>query len=886
MLRLKHIVKNYRMADTEVHALKGIDLSFRRNEFVSILGPSGCGKTTLLNIIGGLDQYTSGDLFIGGRSTKEFSDRDWDNYRNHRVGFIFQSYNLIPHQTVLGNVELALSIAGVSRAERTRRSKQALDRVGLAGQYDKKPNQLSGGQCQRVAVARALVNDPDILLADEPTGALDTETSVQIMDLIREIAREKLVIMVTHNPELAERYSSRIIRLLDGAVVADSNPFSEQDEMAESERAERPAAVRKERAKMSFATAFRLSLKNLFSKKARTILTSIAGAIGIIGISVVLSISYGVQTYIKSMQDDMLSGNPITISKSAIDLSSLMGSTTHKDRVEALKEYGYVNVDSMIEYLIARAGDADNIMLENTITQEYVDYVLSIPDEYVATTFLDYGLDIANNLYTSFRTDGDAAARQFSILAIRNLYTAILEKTDFAKYSAMISTLDETFKQSPTDEDYILSQYDKVYGDLAAGKNEVMIVLDKRSELTDLLLAQLGYYTQEQFLNIVYRGTDDPLYDPALDQTRFSYEELVGKRFVWYPNNTVFTRNDNPYTSQAQPFYYHDNAEDFEDGIELTITGILEPKETISYGCLRSGFYYTEALTKEIIRQNLNSVVSAYLRDNDMEAFSSMHYENGGMSMDVGITYQFTFEYLGESYQKTGFVGAPNQLSAMMGVMGGDGTEVYTLSLQQLGGINLAEQISVYPVNFELKDKVLEYLDRWNSEEDVTVNGVVLPASERDEITYTDNLSIIIALVNDMIDIVTYSLVGFTALSLLVSCVMIGIITHVSVVDRTKEIGVIRSLGGRKMDVANLFNAETFLIGLCSGLIGIAVTYLISFAANLVVSSLSGIAAIAVFPWHYALIMVGVSIVLTLISGFLPARSAAKKDPVNALRSE
>ena len=521
MLELREIKKDYVTSSETVSALKGVSLSFRQKEFVSILGPSGCGKTTLLNIIGGLDHYTSGDLIIRGKSTKAFKDRDWDVYRNHRIGFIFQSYNLIPHQTVLGNVELALTISGVSREERIRRAKNALDRVGLAGQYYKKPNQLSGGQCQRVAIARALVNDPEILLADEPTGALDTVTSVQIMDLIREISGERLVIMVTHNPEIADKYSSRIIRLLDGNVIEDTNPFSSEEEAEESaaiiaaEEAELAEAVKsvksekekkkiikkkKEKAKMSFFTAFMLSAKNLLSKKGRTTMVGIAGSIGIIGIALVLAFSAGIKGYIASMQDDMLSGNPIEIAETAYDLKALTG-MMKADQIEKLpKIEGHVNVSSLVEYLATMGKNVETLIVENNITKEYMDYVMAMPTDYYNAMLISYGIDFNTNLYRDFYTSGDAEPENISISAITSIYSSILQKTEFKDYASLITTLAPNFSQLPNNTDYILSQYDLVDGKIASGKNEIMLVLNSEDELSDLLLARFGFSTQEEFL--------------------------------------------------------------------------------------------------------------------------------------------------------------------------------------------------------------------------------------------------------------------------------------------------------------------------------------------------------------------------------------------------
>ena len=942
MLRLTSVTKDYKVADTSVRALNEISLSFRKNEFVSVLGPSGCGKTTLLNIIGGLDKYTSGDVSINGVSTKRFRDSDWDVYRNHRVGFIFQSYNLIPHQTVLGNVELALTIAGVGSKERTERAKKALDRVGLKGQYNKKPNQLSGGQCQRVAIARALVNEPEILLADEPTGALDTTTSVQIMELIKEIAREKLVIMVTHNPALAEQYSTRIIRLLDGVVVDDTMPYSAEEEMAEervdyvadekaadkdkadsdSTSAKKTNAAKKtgktkrarEKAKMSPFTAFRLSAQNLFTKKARTIMTSVAGAIGIIGVSLVLAMSFGVRTYINGMQNDMLSGNPIMVQETAFDMSALLQVTGTGDKLEIIQEAGYVNVNSMIENLIAKSKTAESLMINNTITQDYVDYVSALPEEDAAAVFLDYGLDVSNNIYTDFslkaqpsEENADTNTKTMSLSAIRTQYIAILKKTMFKQYATYVTTVVDNFAQCPADESYVLEQYDLKSGRIAKEKDEVMVVLDGDSMLTDIVLAQLGYYSQDEFMNLIYRGAKetDPsmeeLYDPALDKDRFSYEEILGKTFTYYPNDDVYNvQKTSSGENVSYSLTYNHLEGEWDDGLPLKVVGILQPKETISYGCMTSGFYYTSALTDYILEQNAQSEIVKYFDDTDKTSIVSGWTEVeipsvGTVPYAMGITYEFSYTYLNENNEETvftdtGFVGTPNDMSAIMGIFsGGSGdtsAEMYFLTKQQVGGINVANGISVYPHDFTTKENVLKYLDRWNSDEDIVVNGKTIASADREDIVYTDNLSVIIDMINQFIDIVTIALVGFTALSLVVSSVMIAIITYVSVVERTKEIGVIRSLGGRKKDVSRLFTAETAIIGLASGLIGIAITYLCTLIINLVVSSLTVVSRIAILPWYQAAIMVGVSVLLTLVSGVFPARAAAKKDPVVALRTE
>ena len=1069
MLKLVNITKDYYVADTTVQALKGLNLNFRANEFVSVLGPSGCGKTTLLNIIGGLDHCTSGDLAVLGKSTKEYKDRDWDVYRNHRVGFIFQSYNLIPHQTVLGNVELALTIAGMNKADRVAKAKAALDKVGLSDQYYKRPNQLSGGQCQRVAIARALVNDPEILLADEPTGALDTVTSTQIMELVKEIARERLVIMVTHNPELAEQYSTRIIKLLDGRLVDDTNPFADGDENAESDAAALAAkaaqdaqvfdaqggAPKKEKAKMSFWTAFKLSMQNLFTKKRRTLMTSIAGSIGIIGVSLVLSVSYGVQSFINKMQNELISGFPITISETALDLSAMMQSNEIKPS-DIKWEKGKINVDSTIASLVNRSDSMSNIMKSNEITQEYIDYVLAIPPEQAAAIMLDYGLDLSYNLYTDFTpakakpvyTDKDNGKydscdddpQNVSLALIKAVYASILQESEYAKYAPYIDMLSDSFVQLPAQEKYIMGQYklleiEGCENKYATKADEVMLVLRQDSWLSDLLLAQLGFYTQNEFMNMVFRATKTPEkgdgdYIKEMDKFHFEYKDIVGKTFTYYPNSVAFQRNGDrgqkvtltdandtlDDSSHILNAYEKDFAPaDKEKGIPLKIVGILEPKEDLLYGTLNAGFFYTEALRDEIFRieQETPSDILLDLIKEDDNAISSKIATNSlermfegiikgavegvtdaftkmlvaalelpeGTSLDnaliymvyvkhlltpqdlddyissmsgepipkytmegVVFKYSYVYPYGGDNTPKTTYaaVGAGNMFSAMANMfgdsasmMGGDslGSQMMdgikealnakTLSLRALSGRRvirgeadpvtgdreiifnepIANTISIYPVNFQQKKLVKAHLARWNEKVPETEKGAekklieltyvnlagetVTVSSDRSAVEPSDPIDLIIQMVNTFIRIITIALVCFTSLSLVVSTVMIAIITYVSVVERIKEIGVIRSLGGRKRDVSNLFTAETVIIGLISGIIGIGFTYFASWIINIIVRGAEPmIKAIAKFPIHYAAIMLGVSVFLTLISGILPSMSAARKDPVVALRTE
>lgn len=876
MLVLKNIKKEYKVADTKFLALKGINLDFRENEFVSILGPSGSGKTTLLNIIGGLDHYSEGQLIINGRETSEFKEKDWNVYRNHRIGFIFQSYNLIPHQSVISNVELALTIAGLSKEERTKKAKEALDKVGLSDQYYKKPNQLSGGQSQRVAIARALVNDPEILLADEPTGALDTKTSVQIMDLIKEVAKDRLVIMVTHNPDLAEKYSTRIINLLDGNVLDDSNPLTNKEK--ESLYNKKPSN-KKEQAKMTWWTTFKLSIQNLLNKRNRSILTSIASSIGIIGISLVLSLSFGVQSFITKTQEDMLSGNPITITKSALDLESMMSGMTIGEKVEVFKEIGYVGVEKVVEMIAKRSQQSSSMFIENDITEEYINYVLDMPKEDYAAIYLDREIDITNNLYFDFY-ENDTEFENISVSALKTIYTSILKENEAtSSYANLISNFTNILAEAPNNSSYILEQYDILEGKVAESKNEIMLVLNSDGLISDLTLAQLGYYNQEQFINMILKALDDPKYDPSIvDIEKFSYEELMNKKFVWYPNDIVFKENNLP-NKEFNPFYYNAYSKDFEtndQGIELKVVGILEPKEHINYGSLTSGFYYTNELTNHIIENSSESKIVNYINGlEDSDSINSGNVEVSGVKQDFGITFKYSYNYLGEDrLNLTGFVGKTNQMADMIGSIMPGINSYYTLTKRDVGGEPLASKISIYPVNLKHKDKVTEYLDNWNNMDE-----------DRAKIVYSDNLSIVFAMIQNIINVITIALIGFTTLALVVSCVMIAIITYVSVVERVKEIGVIRSLGGSKKDVSNLFVAETVIIGLSAGIIAIGFTYLATFIINLIVVKSLG-SNIAGFPAHYAIIMISISVLLTVISGLIPSRSAAKKDPVEALRTE
>lgn len=940
MLRLENIKKDYVMKGATVHALKGISISFRKSEFVSILGPSGCGKTTLLNILGGLDQYTSGDLFIEGKSTKDFTDHDWDIYRNHRIGFIFQSYNLIPHENILDNVSLALTISGIGKEERTERAKKALDKVGLKDMYKKMPNQLSGGQCQRVAIARALVNEPEILLADEPTGALDSVTSVQIMDLIKEISKEKLVIMVTHNPELAMKYSTRIVRLLDGELISDSMPFSKEDEEKEVEdlkngvgltQEEKDKKEEKEKAKMSWWTAFRLSAKNLLSKSKRTVMTIIASSIGIVGVSAVLAVRDGVTGYIDGMQDEMLSGNPIEVAEEGFDLSSITNQMTNAQKRDITKEAakdGYVNVDFVTERLINSAKDMGISMIQNDITQDYMDYIDAMPKEYYQDIVKYYGIDISNNFYTSDVIDGingnvDSKDENiFSLSAITSIATDILSRklssTGYSSYASLVSGYAGTFAQSLNDKDYILSQYDLVEGDVAQNEDEIMIVLSKDDALTDFTLTLLGYYSQDDFLNVVYKyntdenGKPDSNYNDELYQSKkqIAIDSLMRKPFYYYPNDMVFTENTDDKTKSTRPFTYSWLKDPSwpTEGYQLKVTGILKPKEGRQYVSLSSGFYYTPAFAKRFIEDNINSRLVSYMQEEKEKAEAQDKTYSGLISTDItlntamgsmrvqqGIYYTYDYSLEGNLYKdNTALVGNSDSLSSLLstlassaGYSGNQTGKSASLTFRDVGGVDIPSRIDFYPNSFDSKYLVTDYLDQWNQDKTLSVNGKDIASDGRKEIRYSDNLAVVISMVNNVINVTSIALIAFTALSLVVSTVMIAIITYVSVMERIKEIGIIRALGGRKKDVSQLFNAETFIIGFTAGIFGILVTYLIQVILNSVVHAhYAAISTIAALPFTSALIIIAISVLLTIIAGLIPARSAARKDPVEALRTE
>ncbi len=885
MLKLLGIKKDYKVADGYVHALKGIDLEFRKNEFVCILGQSGCGKTTLLNVIGGLDHYTEGDLIIQGKSTKDFKDRDWDVYRNHRIGFIFQTYNLIPHQTVLGNVELALTIAGIPREERRERAKVALERVGLGEELNKRPNQLSGGQMQRVAIARALVNNPDILLADEPTGALDSKTSVEVMDLIKEIAGERLVIMVTHNPELAEQYATRIVRLKDGLVESDSDPYTENgaeetwnvDREAETVRNKKKEG-KKARAKMSFLTSLALSARNLLTKKGRTILTSVAGSIGIISVCLVLALSSGFNNYIKKTEEDMLSYYPIQVTENTFDMTAVMGAMQDMNNIPDMSK-----IDDKVYVNSFLTGLAKKIAITNNIGNDYLDFLEeNLTDDIVYAISYGYGVSLVDNLYTSVTVGGvnekdePEHVENFSLSALKNFYigelidyssssedendyTGLLPFADF--FGSITHRMPDTADFSDAGfADFVLTQYDIVgEGHFPQNENEIVLVVGSNGALTDMTAAQLGLLTERRFISpfLKQNGTmQEGEWDNMID-----ISSLVGREYVLYYNDAIYEKNpDYNAFSGNYPFLYKDDGRPAtldvteESGMKLTVSAVLRLKDGYTYGCLEEGLNFTEQTIMKYIRKNMESKIAQWIKNDSAQ-------EYGGSTVYIGVPHPNLQDY----YSQMSVPGSP--VSVMVA-----STDA---PLRYVGGCDDPTSISIYPKDFDSKEEVLRVLDRWND-----------TAGESKKITYTDTVGLLMGMVQTMLDVITYVLVAFTAISLVVSSVMIGIITYVSVVERVKEIGVLRSLGARKRDIKNLFNAETFIIGLGAGLIGAAVTYILEIPINAIIYSLSGIAGIASLPILTAGIMVLISVALTLISGLIPASAAAKKDPVIALRTE
>ena len=867
MLQLKNITKNYLSGDNEVQALKGIDIEFRENEFVSILGQSGCGKTTLLNIIGGLDRYTSGDLIINGKSTKEFKDKDWDTYRNHSVGFVFQSYNLIPHQTVLANVELALTISGVGKAERKKRAIEALQKVGLGDQLNKKPNQMSGGQMQRVAIARALVNDPDILLADEPTGALDSKTSVQVMEILKEISKDRLIIMVTHNPELAKKYSSRIVKLLDGKIIDDSNPYKSSEEDVKKARNKKDKSGK---ASMKFTTAVRLSLNNLMTKKGRTFLTSFAGSIGIIGIALILSLSHGMQSYINRVEEDTLSSYPLTIQEASIDVTSMleaMMGNGEKEEHNDNKIYSRPIVNNILETVSTK--------LQTNNLEEFKKYLESgdtnIKD-YINAIQYDYNLNL--NIY---KQNEDKTYQQvnpskvFDELGFGEMMES-RQSTSSMMSGSMTMTQTDVWNEMLDNQNLLQSQYDVLAGKWPTKYNEVVLIVDENNEISDYTLYSLGIKDIKE-LNESMEKIKNKEKVEAGESESYSYDDLLNYKFKILLNTDYYKESGNAWQDMSNDDEYMKNVVDNAE--EITIVGIIKPNEENVSSSGAGMIGYTKELKEYVINKiNETEIVKEQKENPNINVFTGIEFpKNQNSSFDYS---QLTDEQ--RMYMSTL---SEAELAELMKNYAENSTATYDSNLSTLGVVDLNKPstINIYPKDFESKDMITTRISEYNDKQ--TNDG-----KEENVITYTDIVGVMMSSVSTIINVISYVLIAFVGISLVVSSIMIGIITYISVLERTKEIGILRSIGASKKDVSRVFNAETLIIGLVAGLIGIVVTLLLNIPINMIIKSIVGISNISKLPTAGAIILVVISVGLTMIAGLIPARFAAKRDPVEALRTE
>ena len=868
MLKLKNIKKTYVSGDEKVEALKGINIEFRESEFVSILGQSGCGKTTLLNIIGGLDRYTSGDLIINGKSTKDFKDRDWDAYRNYSVGFVFQSYNLIGHQTVLSNVELALTISGVSRKERKQRAIKALEEVGLKEQIHKKPNQLSGGQMQRVAIARALVNNPDIILADEPTGALDTKTSVQVMEILKKISKDKLIIMVTHNPELAEKYSSRIIKILDGKITDDSDPIEHQKE-------EKQQDTKKRRTSMKFLTALRLSLNNLMTKKGRTILTSFAGSIGIIGIALILAISTGVQNYIDKVEEDTLSSYPITIEESTVDMSSLMQSMMGDDtesNTENREEERAYSADIMNDMITTLSNKKQSNNLK-----ELKKYLDEGNNEITKNSnSIEYGYDLNINLYRADTDNGIVRVNPSTVMNAFGMGDMIEAQNNSAMSSvfgsSMMTNTDICFEMRDNQQ-LLESQYDLVKGNWPKQYNEVVLVLKEDGRIDDYTLYSLGLKNQSELKDKWKAVENGEKLDENQESTSYSYDELLNLEFKLLLNSDYYQKQNGLWINKEDDEnYLKDKINNAET---VKIVGIIKQNEQSAVSTsVTSGIGYTKQLKEYIIQKSNDAQIVKEQKENkDVNVFSGLHFptDDNTTSMENLTTEQ----RLAMSKLSS------EEIAQMMETYSANKDASYEKNLQKLGAVDIdtPTSISIYPKDFEAKDKISKAIDEYNQKQ--RDDG-----KEENTISYTDIVGTMMKSVSQIINTISYVLIAFVAISLVVSSIMIGIITYISVLERTKEIGILRAIGASKKDISRVFNAETLIIGLISGLIGIGITVLLTLPINSMIYAVTGVKVVTAVPFKAGVVLVLISMFLTIIAGLIPAKIASKKDPVIALRTE
>lgn len=895
MLELNDIKKDYVSGSTTVSALKGINLRFRDCEFVSILGQSGCGKTTMLNIIGGLDKYTSGDLKINGVSTKNYKDRDWDFYRNNSIGFVFQSYNLIPHQTVLSNVELALTLSGVSKAERKKRAIEALEKVGLGEQIHKKPNQMSGGQMQRVAIARALVNNPDILLADEPTGALDTETSIQIMELLKEISKDRLIIMVTHNPELAKDYSTRIVRLLDGVITDDSDPYSLEDmeadirakEAAKAKTSEKKIkkSGKKQKTSMSFFTALSLSFNNLMTKKTRTILTAFAGSIGIIGIAMILSISNGIQLYIDRVQRDTLSSYPITLQAESIDISSMVTSMTGNSDSEEHEDKSKIYSNDIM-------GDMINTMVKevksNNLSEfkKYIENGGSDIKSYVSD--IQYSYDVPLNIYMKDTSNGVEQLNPSTIFD--SIYGEGATSTSSAMSSGMgmgMFSNSSVWNQLLGNQQVLDEQYDVLAGHWPENYNEVVLVVDKNNEVDDYTLYSLGLKDPEEVRTLFKKMMVGESYETKKDIS-YTFDEILDTEFKLVMPTDMYKYNDvtGTWDDYSKDDKYMTNV--VNNGTDIKVCGIIRPNDDAVSTSISSGIGYTAKLTEYIIEEVKNSeIAKAQLADTSVDVFTGVPFDNDRnteITMDDVNAYMATLSPEESAQMQSMTSGMSDDqilqlFSASLKARTTDATLDSNKSKLGITDLDTPSQIDIYATDFDSKEKVQNIIKDYNKlQQD--------DGKEENVINYTDYVGIMMSSVSTIINAISYVLIAFVAISLIVSSIMIGIITYISVLERTKEIGVLRSIGASKKDVSRIFNAETLIEGFVSGALGIVVTLLLCIPANALIKHLTDISNVAQLPVAGGVILIIISMFLTFIAGLIPAKLAAKKDPVVALRSE
>lgn len=914
MLSIHRIRKEYVTGDLTQVALDGVDLSLRDNEFVAILGPSGSGKTTLLNIIGGLDQYDSGDLIINGISTKKYSDRDWDSYRNHSVGFVFQSYNLIPHQSILANVELALTISGISKKERRQRAQDALSQVGLGDQVHKRPNQLSGGQMQRVAIARALVNNPEVLLADEPTGALDTQTSRQIMDLLKEVAQDRLVVMVTHNPELAEEYANRVVRLRDGQIVSDTNPHP-----LDSDSAGKAKHKNMGKSSMSFLTALSLSFNNLRTKKGRTILTAFAGSIGIIGIALVLSISTGANTYIESIQKETMASYPISIEAQTIDLSSMIEAGNAEANAEVNHDLnGIYSNPSGIE----KASKASASITENNLTpfKEYLDDPNSPINQYIGENGIVYSYPVDFDIYshdqdgTLVNADGSTFDEEDSDSSAMVGMASMGGMGSFSSFSATTSNgFDELIPAANGDSisKVISDNYEVVAGNWPKEYNELVLVLDENNEVPLSTLYQLGMLPAEEYKEILKKVDDGE--EITLDDHSWNYDEVLGTNFQMLTASDYYQKADN---GDFELIEGTDSIENLlSDSLELTVVGVIRSTADSTDNPISGNVGYTNKLTEYIIdHTNQSAVVTAQEASPEVNVLNGVKFsthddadkvqetisylqkmsvadkadlsrsllfgssdENAESQANMAVAAAMTEAQLAESFDEY-LAGEPDQelLLTIYDTQISPGT--YDENLSDFGVVSLdsPSQIDLYADSFEDKDEITAAIADYNE-----------TASTENQIVYTDYVGLLMSTVTTIINVISYVLIAFVAVSLVVSSIMIGIITFISVLERTKEIGVLRAIGASKRNISQVFNAETLIVGLLAGIFGIGIASLLLIPGNAIIHSVTGVDNInLILPWGAALALIALSTLLTFIAGLIPARSAAKKDPVLALRSE